>query len=159
MAYATFRSVSRRLHRVPQTLTLSLSGATETSLWTNLTKAGGLFSHHMASTGGKTICSRCASTLTGLSKATRLSSISRIAQHGGRTFCVVRIGSRQIFRLYSTKGGSDVAAKAVGKGVKKTAKTSQLPEFRRLLSLAKDEKWRLAGEILFRNLPRSHANV
>ena len=118
-----------------------------------------MFSHHMASTGGKTICSRCASTLTGLSKATRLSSISRIAQHGGRTFCVVRIGSRQIFRLYSTKGGSDVAAKAVGKGVKKTAKTSQLPEFRRLLSLAKDEKWRLAGEILFRNLPRSHANV
>lgn len=102
----------------------------------------------MASAGSKTICSRCASTLSGLSKATRLSSISRIAQHSGRTFWAVRVGSRQIFRLYSTKGGSGVAAKATGNGVKKAAKASQLPEFRRLLSLAKDEKWRLAGVIL-----------
>lgn len=85
----------------------------------------------MASAGSKTICSRCASTLSGLSKATRLSSISRIAQHSGRTFWAVRRKQTDI-QVVQHKGGSGVAAKATGNGVKKAAKASQLPEFRRL---------------------------
>ena len=152
MAYATFRALSLRLHSLPS---VTLTGAIEASLWTNLGKASGnrtargLFSSHMTSAGSRNICSRCASTLSGLSKAARLSSISRIAHHGGRTFMVVRVGSRQLFRLYSTKGASaSETAKAVGKGVTKAAKAPQLPGFKRLLSLAKDEKWKLAGGML-----------
>ena len=152
MAYATFRALSLRLHSLPS---VTLSRAIETSLWTNLGKASGhgtargLFSSNTTSAGSRTICSRCASTLSGLSKAAGLSSISRIAQHGGRTFMVVRVGSRQLFRLYSTKGGTASAtAKVVGTGATKAAKASQVPGFKRLLSLAKDEKWKLAGVIL-----------